>query len=266
SQDLFGARDRGPVASINFIAAHDGFTIADLTAYNGKHNDANGEGNRDGSNDNRSWNHGIEGPTDDPIVAGLRRRNIRNMLATLLVSTGVPMLCAGDEFGRTQRGSNNAYCQDNEISWFDWELASWQRDLLDTTRFLVGLRRTHPVLRQRAFFSGRPEHEDGSTDLAWYDVDGDPMNNSRWEDPSARTLQMLLDGGPLGTDSLLVVVHGGAHDRDLTLPRPPGITAYELLWDSTWERPGAPALADLDDEPVVVSAASVRIYRAIGPT
>ncbi|HEX2704999.1 MAG TPA: glycogen debranching protein GlgX, partial [Candidatus Lustribacter sp.] len=113
SQDLFGAHDRGPTASVNFITAHDGFTLADLTAYNSKHNDANGEGNQDGSNDNHSWNHGIEGPTDDPMVAGFRRRNVRNMLATLLVSTGVPMLCAGDEFGRTQRGSNNAYCQDN---------------------------------------------------------------------------------------------------------------------------------------------------------
>src|SRR6478609_1214761 len=178
SQDLFGTRDRGPIASVNFVAAHDGFTARDLTMYDVKHNDANLKGNRDGTDNNLSWNHGVEGPTDDADVQEARLRSIRNLLGTLLTSTGVPMLNAGDEFGRSQDGNNNAFCQDNETSWFDWDLAPWQQDLLETTRHLVRLRATLPVLRQRAFPSGRQIDDDGSTDIAWFTASGQPMTDA----------------------------------------------------------------------------------------
>src|SRR6478752_5108258 len=180
SQDLFGARDRGPVASVNFVAAHDGFTLADTASYERKHNGANGEGNRDGHGDNRSWNHGVEGANAGEGVLRVRRRSLRNLLGTLLLSTGVPMINAGDEIGRTQRGNNNAYCQDNDLSWFDWDLQPWQRDLLETTQFLVHLRASQPVLRQRSFFTGRPAHADGTADLEWYSADGLRMHYAVW--------------------------------------------------------------------------------------
>ncbi|MDQ2757245.1 MAG: glycogen debranching protein GlgX [Actinomycetota bacterium] len=265
SQDLFGRRDRGPIASVNFVTAHDGFTGADLTAYDVKHNGPNGEGNHDGSGHNLSWNHGVEGRTTDEAILLARRRAQRNLLGTLLVSTGVPMINAGDEIGRTQHGNNNAYCQDNEISWFDWDLEPWQVDLLETSRFLTRLRRQHRVLRQRTFFSGRVVADDGSEDLAWYAADGRPMGDDAWGDPATRTLSMYLDGAWLGEDSLLVVLHGGRADREVTLPRPAGLTAYALLWDSVWERPGEvqPA-APLDVVPM--AAASMRVYRGVDPT
>jgi len=265
SQDLFGARDRGPIASINYVAAHDGFTAADLTTYNTKHNQANGEGNQDGSDDNRSWNHGVEGRAD-ASTEHTRRRSVRNLLGTLLASTGVPMLGGGDEIGRTQRGNNNAYCQDNEVSWFDWDLQDWQRDLLETTRFLAGLRAGHPALRQRMFFSGNQVREDGSIDLGWFDAAGRPMTAQAWADPASRTVSMLLDGADLGEDSMLVLCHGGAHMLEVTLPTPAGLTAYELLWDSVWERPQAPQPAALAGRSFPVTAASMRIYRVVAST
>ena len=157
SQDLFGARDRGPIASVNYVAAHDGFTLADTTAYERKHNGANGEGNRDGHGDNRSWNHGVEGANADEDVLRARRRSLRNLLGTLLLSTGVPMINAGDEIGRTQRGNNNAFCQDNEVSWLDWDLDEASAPTCSRPRrHLAGLRAAHPVLRRRDFFTGRP--------------------------------------------------------------------------------------------------------------
>ena len=263
SQDLFGTRDRGPIASVNFVAAHDGFTALDLTAYDVKHNEANLEGNRDGSDNNLSWNHGVEGPSDDPDVDEARRRSIRNLLGTLLTSTGVPMINAGDEFGRTQGGNNNAFCQDNATSWFDWDLAPWQQDLLETTRFLVRLRATLPVLRQRTFPTGRPVGEDGATDIAWYDASGRPMTDAVWTDPLVRTLSMYLDGADLGERSVLVLVHGGAAPAVVTLPEPPGGTAYERLWDSAWERPQRTAVVDPAAGPVDVTAASMQVYRAV---
>jgi glycogen operon protein len=263
SQDLFGTRDRGPIASLNFVAAHDGLTARDLTAYDVKHNEANLEGNRDGSDNNLSWNHGVEGPSDDPEVDDARRRSIRNLLGTLLTSTGVPMLNAGDEFGHTQGGNNNAFCQDNETSWFDWDLAPWQQDLLETTRFLVRLRATLPVLRQRTFPSGRTVGEDGCTDIAWYDASGRPMTDAVWTDPSVRTLAMYLDGAELGERSVLVLVHGGAVPAAVTLPEPPGGTAYERLWDSAWERPQRTEVVDPAAGAVVVAAASMQVYRAV---
>ncbi len=244
SQDLFGTGERGPLASVNYVAAHDGFTLADATAYEHKHNLGNGEGNRDGHGDNRSFNHGVEGPTDDPAVLAARRRSIRNLLATVLLSTGVPMLAAGDELGRTQRGNNNAYCRDDEVSWVDWQLAGWQRDLLATTTHLLRLRREHPALRRSRFFSGRAG-PDAAADLVWFGADGEPMDEHRWSDPSTRTLLALLDGtlvaGPLvdGTDDegVLLVLHAAAAAVHLTLPGPAWASAYRLLWDSADERP-----------------------------
>ena len=159
SSDLYEATGRRPWASINFVTAHDGFTLADLVSYDHKHNEANGEGNKDGTDDNRSWNCGAEGPTDDPEILALRARQARNFLATLALSLGVPMLLGGDELGRTQQGNNNAYCQDNEISWYDWE--NVDADLLAWTRAVVNLRRDHPVFRRRRFFQGRPLRQAG---------------------------------------------------------------------------------------------------------
>ena len=267
SQDLFGRSDRGTVASVNFVAAHDGFTVADLTRYDVKHNAANGEANRDGTDGNRSWNHGTEGPAQGPHAAEVeraRRRSMRNLLATTLLAAGVPMLNGGDELGRSQGGNNNPYCQDNETTWFDWELAPWQQDLLETSRFLARLRADHPVLRQRTFFTGREVHEDGGTDLAWFGSDGEEMQAGHWENPATRTLQMLLDGKWLGEQSVLVVLHGEVAPGKVTLPAGPGHAAYQLLWDSTAERPGPPG-ETVRPGPVEIGPASIRVYRTVEP-
>jgi glycogen operon protein len=175
------------------------------------------------------------------------------------------MLNAGDEIGRTQGGNNNPYCQDNGISWVDWELADWQRDLLETTAFLSRVRAESPVLRQRTFFSGREVHEDGSMDLAWFAADGTPMHNGQWENPATRTLLMLLNGAWIGHTSVLVVLHGGAEPAQVTLPVVPGLTAYELLWDSAQERPGPPCPPQKPGT-VDVGPGSIRLYRVSDPT
>jgi isoamylase len=261
SEDLFGSRDRGPIASVNYVAAHDGFTLADLTAYDQKHNLPNGEGNRDGSDDNRSWNHGVEGQDTDhhPGLPARRRRSIRNLMATELLSSGVPMINAGDELGRSQGGNNNTYCQDNEVSWFDWDLQPWQEDLLATTRFLSRLRASNPVLGQRTFFPGRRVHRDGVVDIQWFAADGLPMSNHTWDSPHTRTLTMFLDGTHVGGQSLLIVFHGGAADAAVNLPAL-GEAAYSLLWDSVWERPTPSEDTVTIEGPVTVTAASVRVY------
>jgi len=176
-----------------------------------------------------------------------------------------PMINAGDEIGRTQDGNNNAFCQDSALSWFDWDLASWQQDLLETTRFLVRLRATLPVLRQRTFPSGRKVAADGSTDIAWYALDGQPMSDRLWTDPWVRSLAMYLDGAELGERSALVLVHGGAHPTTVTLPSPPGLRAYERLWDSAWDRPRGPEVVRPAAGPVDVAAASMHVYRAVQP-
>jgi isoamylase len=260
SEDLFGALDRGPLASVNFVTAHDGFTLADLTAYGSKHNGANGEHNRDGHNDNRSWNHGVEGSTADPSVAAARQRTMRNLTGSLLLALGVPMLGAGDEMGRTQRGNNNAYCQDNEVSWVNWDLQDWQRDLLSTTAFLTRLRAAHPVLRQRSFLTGVPPDADSAPDLGWFAQDGQPMSEPAWSDHSARTLVMLLSGAAMDEHSILVVLHGGAAAAKVTLPEVPRATAYELLWDSALPTPPA-GTEVVGPGPVEVAAASIHVYR-----
>ncbi len=259
SRDLFGHRDRGPTASINFVAAHDGFTTADLVAYDTKHNEANGEDNRDGSDNNGSWNHGTEGPSDDPQVIADRTLAIRNLMGTLLLSTGVPMINAGDELGRSQGGNNNPYCQDNGTSWINWDLEPWQQDLLDTTSHLIRVRQALPVLRQRVWALGRQVHDDGTRDMEWYAADGTPMGD-RWTQGS-RLVQLYVAGAWMGWDSALLVVNGGVEDVEVTLPEAPGVTTYRLLWDSTWSRPrdgGDPVVPG----PVTVGATSLRVYAA----
>ncbi|HVA30184.1 MAG TPA: glycogen debranching protein GlgX [Gaiellaceae bacterium] len=192
SSDLYQRDGRTPTASINFITAHDGFTMRDLTSYNEKHNDANGEGNNDGTDDNRSWNCGAEGATDDPAINALRARQQRNFLATLLLSQGVPMLLGGDEWGRTQHGNNNGWCQDNELSWYDW--ASADAELLAFTRRLIQLRREHPVFRRSAFLTGRETRDSGLPDVWWFRPDGRRMTQRDWRREDARTLGVFLNG------------------------------------------------------------------------
>jgi glycogen operon protein len=224
SADLYaGAKGtrRRPTASVNLITVHDGFTLNDLVSYDGKHNEANGEDNRDGSDDNRSWNSGAEGPTDDPAVNAVRGQRKRAMLATLLLSFGLPLLLGGDEIGRTQRGNNNAYCQDNEISWFSW--ADTDQDLHEYTRRLIALRRAHPVFRRRKFLTGAETAE-----LAWYSPAGSPVAQGQWQDPTSHSLAVYLDGSddpeeaadgtPLLDDDFLVLVNAWWEPLDFTVP------------------------------------------------
>jgi glycogen operon protein len=242
SSDLYQDDGRRPYASINFVTAHDGFTLRDLTTYEVKRNEANGEDNRDGTEDNRSWNCGVEGPSADPEVEALRLRQAKNMLATLLLSTGVPMLTMGDELRRTQRGNNNAYCQDNDTSWVDWDVRPDQQEVYDVARLLLSLRREHPVFRQKAFFSGRQADGDGVKDIAWFGPDGRELNDEHWFDPSVTTLGMYLNGadirtrGPRGEkvedDSFLVLLHMGSEDLEVQLPREPWASSYEVVLDT----------------------------------
>ncbi len=224
SSDLYQSDSRSPVASVNFVTAHDGFTLADLVAYDEKHNEANGEDGRDGESHNRSWNCGVEGPTDDPAILGLRGRQQRNLLATLLLSQGVPMISGGDEIGRSQQGNNNAYCQDNETSWYDWARAD--TDLLAFTSDLIRLRREHPVLRRRRWFQGRPIR--GVPDISWHRPDGREMDDADWESDWARSIAVLLNGEAIGArdergqhvvdDSFVLLCNAAAEDIDWTLP------------------------------------------------
>ncbi len=233
SEDLFGHEDRGPIASVNYVTAHDGFTLADLTAYLHRHNQANGEANHDGHGDNRSWNHGVEGLTDDEQVLTARRRSARNLLATLLLSPGVPMVTAGDELGRSQQGNNNAYCQDNELSWLDWDLAPWQEELLADTRRLAALRREHPVLRPREFptFEAVP----GRVRLRWFDEHGEVMTERQWTDPRRRVVQALFDtrhDDDAGGAPVLLVLNGGVDPVEPALPEVHGLEDWSLRWSS----------------------------------
>jgi glycogen operon protein len=250
SADLYGDDGRRPFASINYVTCHDGFPLADLVAYERKHNEANREGNRDGTDDNRSWNCGVEGRTDDPQVLELRRRQQRNFLATLLLSSGVPMLLGGDELGHSQRGNNNAYCQDNEISWLSWNLSPDQRDLLSFVRRLVWLRRRHPVLRQSSFFRGQPAGDSPVKDLGWFGADGHEMTATDWAAPGLRTLGVFLSGdsirehGPRGErivdDSFLIWLHAGSTPVEVVLPPAPWASGYEPALD-TGDRHGTAA-------------------------
>ncbi|HEX7813478.1 MAG TPA: glycogen debranching protein GlgX [Burkholderiales bacterium] len=222
SSDLYGRNGRSPVASVNFVTAHDGFSLHDLVSYNDKHNEANGEENRDGSSNNLSWNCGAEGPTDDAGINALRERQKRNMLATVLLSQGVPMLLAGDEIGRTQRGNNNAYCQDNEISWLDWNLDDARKRLLEFTARVIELRRSHPVFRRRDFFQGKPLEGNATKDIVWLKPDGTEMTADEWSKDFARCLGVYLSGDsvletdrrgrPL-KDASFLILFNAHHDR-----------------------------------------------------
>jgi len=280
SQDLFGTHDRGPTASINYVAAHDGFTLADTTIYAYKDTGASVEGDHgaidprdprqareaheahEAHDDSQSSLNREEADRASSPPLPSRQRAIRNMLATELLATGVPMINAGDEFGRSQQGNSNAYYQDNAVSWFDWDLKPWQRDLLATTRFLTRLRATNPVLRQRSFFTGHASHRDGLADLQWFAVDGQPMHDGTWDDPHTRTLTMLLDGSKVGGESFLIVFHGGALDAEVTLPaRGPGV-AYRTVWDSAWDVP-LESSGTVHAGPVPITAASIRVYSLV---
>jgi isoamylase len=229
SSDLYADDGRRPFASINFVTAHDGFTLADLVSYNEKHNEANGEGNRDGSDDNRSWNCGVEGPTDDPAVVALRQRQQRNFLTTLLLSQGVPMLLGGDELGRTQHGNNNAWCQDNELSWIDWDLDDDARRLLEFTRRLIRFREAHPVFRRTWFFTGRAASGSGLPDVWWFRPDGRRMTERDWRREDGHALGVFLNGAEvrrlsqrghrLVDDSFLLLFN--AHHEELVFTLPP---------------------------------------------
>ncbi|VCU69256.1 Glycogen debranching enzyme [Pigmentiphaga humi] len=241
SGDKFNRRGRKPWASVNFITAHDGFTLNDLVSYNDKHNEANGEDNRDGHSDNRSWNCGAEGPTDDAGINALRERQKRNMLATLLLAQGTPMLLAGDEFGRTQQGNNNAYCQDNEISWVDWEgIGEPGRALLEFVRKLIYLRQRLPVLRRNRFLTGEYNDALEVTDVKWLSPAAAELAAEQWSDPAMRCFGMLIDGRAqasgikrLAADTTLLLVFNAHHDAvNFTLPDVPGPDAWTCLLDT----------------------------------
>ncbi len=239
SSDLYQDDGRRPYASINFVTAHDGFTLRDLTTYETKRNEANGEDGRDGESHNRSWNCGVEGETADPDVNALRLRQVKNLLTTLLLSTGVPMLTMGDELFRTQGGNNNAYCQDNEVSWLDWTPTPEGVQVQALVSQLLALRRAHPVFRQKAFFSGRSLAEDGVKDVAWFGREGVELSDTEWFDPAQQVLAMYLDGrgirsrGPRGEtvedDSFLLVLNLGADDAQVTLPGLPWAASYDVV-------------------------------------
>ena len=228
SSDLYADDGRSPYASVNFVTAHDGFTLRDLVSYDGKHNEANGEDNRDGTDNNRSWNCGVEGDTDDVEVLALRRRQAANLMATLCFSSGVPMLTAGDERGRTQGGNNNAYGQDNEISWIDWRSDDAWLDVYDITKTALRLRREHPVLRQRHWFEGLPTIRGGIKDMAWIHPSGREMSTDDWNDDGCRTVGMFLTGAPLRypgprgeqirDKSFMVWLNAGGDDVTLVFP------------------------------------------------
>ena len=240
SGDFFNRQGRKAWASVNFITAHDGFTLNDVVSYNEKHNEANGENNRDGSSDNRSWNCGAEGPTDDPAINAFRQRQMRGMLGTLLFSQGTPMIVAGDEFARTQRGNNNAYCQDNEISWLDWNLAKQNQAQIAFVQRLIALRHKYPVLRRSRFLTGEYNEELKLKDVTWINANGSEMQGSQWADPNMRCLGMLMDGRAqtsgvkqLGHDATLLLVLNVYQDVvQFTLPKCAGGDQWSLLLDT----------------------------------
>jgi glycogen operon protein len=245
SADLYENTGRRPYASINFVTAHVGFTLLDLVSYDHKHNEANGEDNRDGERDNRSWNYGVEGPSDDPAVVALRNRQKRNMLATLFVSQGIPMLLAGDELGRTQHGNYTAYFQDNDLSWIDWE--SVDESLLAFTARLIAFRREHPVFRRRRWFAGKPLQGSARSDIGWFNAEGELMSVREWESGSNRALAVFVDGEGIPS-------RGRRGERIIDDTFYVMFNAHEDPWafvlpDENWGRQWRVALTTTDDEP-----------------
>jgi glycogen operon protein len=270
SSDLYQGDGRSPFSSINFVTAHDGFTLLDLVSYNQKHNEANGEKNRDGTDDNRSWNCGVEGDTDDSEVLQLRARQQRNFMATLMLSQGCPMIVAGDETGRTQRGNNNAYCQDNEISWLDW--AQGDEALLEFTRRLIAFRSAQPVLRRQRFFAGQVGRGQRRKDVVWLDDEGAEMTEAEWDDESRLSLAMLLngdeipdhtaDGNQIRGDTLLVILHSHYQDRSWTLPAGWG-DRWEIVIDTARPEVQEPPTVIEASEPLRVTARSLLVLRRL---
>ena len=268
SSDLYKADGRKPSASVNFITAHDGFTLRDSVSYNDKHNDDNQEGNNDGHNDNRSWNCGAEGPTDDAEVNVLRARQQRNFLATLLLSQGTPMLLGGDEFGNSQHGNNNAYCQDNAISWYDWK--GLDESLLAFTRRLIRIRLEHPALHRQRFFSGRPIRGTDIHDVMWFRHDGEPMSDDDWQNPHTKSLAMFLAGNGLKEtdrtgkrledDHLLLMLSASHEDIAFQLPALEDCEQWELLVDT---HDDAARELHACGEPTLLRARSLKLYRCV---
>jgi glycogen operon protein len=250
SADLYETSGRRPVASINFVTAHDGFTLNDLVSYNEKHNEANQDDNNDGESHNRSWNCGVEGPTDDPAILELRARQRRNFLTTMFVSQGVPMICHGDELGRTQHGNNNGYCQDNEMTWIDWSSAD--RELVAFTRRLGELRHAHPIFHRRRFFDGRPVRRSGGLpDIGWFQPHGEEMTDADWDSGFGRAVAVFLNGEGLrevdargqrlSDDSFFLAFNADADAIEFTLPEAPFGEQWEIVIDT--ENP-APVATD----------------------
>ncbi|HEU0133090.1 MAG TPA: glycogen debranching protein GlgX [Mycobacteriales bacterium] len=271
SSDLYESDGRRPYASVNFVTAHDGFTLHDLVSYNEKHNEANGEGNNDGESHNRSWNHGAEGETDDHDVAELRERQKRNFLTTLLLSQGIPMILGGDEIGRTQRGNNNAYCQDNELSWYDWEAAREHDVLLDFTRRVTALRREHPVFRRRRYFQGRPLRGSDVADIAWFAPDGTTMDEGDWESGFAKSLMVYLNGDAIPEpdargerivdDSFFLLFNAHYEPIEFTLPQGDFGEAFEVVVDTAAPVPGPEERRAKPGSQVQVEARSVVVLK-----
>jgi len=252
SGDIFNNQGRRPWSSINFITAHDGFTLYDLVSYNDRHNEANKEDNKDGSDDNRSWNCGVEGPTEDPGINGLRQRQMRNLMATLLLSQGAPMMLAGDEFARTHQGNNNAYCQDNDISWVDWSLLEKNQSLVDFVKTAIGLRHKYPILRRNLFLTGTYNQELGVKDVTWINANGEEMEDANWGDQDMRCFGMLMDGRAQTSGirqagheaTLLLVINGYFDVVGFTMPECGGKCSWSLLIDTNLEELGKSESAD----------------------
>lgn len=273
SSDLYADDGRSPHASINFIIAHDGFTLRDLVSYNDKHNDDNGEGNRDGESHNRSWNCGAEGATDDAAVLALRSRQQRNFLTTLLLSQGVPMIAHGDEIGRTQRGNNNAYCQDNELAWIDWD--HLDAELLLFTQRLIRLRKDHPIFRRRRFFDGKPVRSwQKVPDISWLKPNGEAMTPEDWQVGYAKTLTVVLNGSaldekdrigrPVSDSSFAIMFNASEQDEECVVPEGNSIARWvEELDTAAWPPPAGPAHEYRTGETRVVTSRSVIVLRAV---
>jgi glycogen operon protein len=264
SSNLFSP-ERGPLASVNFVTAHDGFTLRDLVSYDQKHNLGNGEDNRDGTDDNRSFNHGVEGATDDEDIRAVRRKAMRNLLGTLLLSAGIPMLTAGDEYGRSQNGNNNAYCHDDELTWYRWQWDERERDLAAIAADLIRLRRENPALRPVRF--GRfGETVPSASQMDWYDAGGNTMDEDDWDSPENRTLQYLAASTPEFEEfnRILLVVHGLETTTTVTLPAHEGVTAYTLLWDSAEETVTDPDGDHVPGGTVEMGPTSMKLFRAHG--
>jgi glycogen operon protein len=269
SSDLYEQSGRLPYASINFVTCHDGFTLRDLVSYNDKHNEANGEENRDGTNDNASWNCGAEGETDDPEVRELRARQRRNLMATLLLSQGVPMICGGDELGHTQHGNNNTYCHDGELTWLNWSLDDEEREFLEFVRKVIALRREQPVFQRRAFFLGRKIRGKEIKDISWLAPTGQEMTDEAWNAGFVRCLGVRLAGDQIGElnesgerivgDSLVILLNAHHEAIPFTLPVLPGGKGWERLLDTA--APREPAVLRADDKPYTLEGRSLVVLR-----